>query len=241
MTETQFVSDLHLDPGRPGAIRLFERFLDERAPQAEAVYILGDLFEYWIGDDDPAPWFQGIFQRLAALHERGIPSYFIHGNRDFLIGRKLARRCGMRLLPEALVVDLYGERTLLMHGDTLCSDDVKYLAFRRKARNPLFQKLFLWRSLKRRRAIAEDLRAKSRMEVQAKTADIMDVNGGTVQDTMRQHGVRRLIHGHTHRPAVHQLSIDGADATRTVLGDWHEDRGSVLTISPSGSRLEAYP
>ena len=239
MNETLFVSDLHLNEDHPAQIRLFERLLAE-AQGADALYILGDLFEYWIGDDDPAEGFAGVIEGLRALNRGGVPVCFIHGNRDFLVGRRFSTKTGVKLLPEAVVIDLYGTPTLLVHGDTLCTDDLPYQAFRKKARNPIYQRLFLWRSLKKRRAIAQGLREKSREEVKAKSAEIMDVNAQAVSDTMRRFKVRRLIHGHTHRPAIHDFILDGGTAQRIVLGDWYHT-GSVLKVSPMNARLEAYP
>jgi UDP-2,3-diacylglucosamine hydrolase len=238
VSETLFVSDVHLSNEHPAQVRLFERLLLD-ARSADALYILGDLFEYWVGDDDPAEGLTGVIAGLGELSRQGVPVYFIHGNRDFLIGRGFSKRTGVELLPEAVVVDLYGTPTLLMHGDTLCTDDRAYLAFRKKARNPIYQRLFLWKSLAKRRAIAQGLRAKSEQEVKAKTAEIMDVNVYAVSDAMRKYKVRRLIHGHTHRRAIHNFDLSGDKAQRVVLGDWYET-GSVLRVSPTGITLEEY-
>ncbi len=239
MAETLFISDLHLDGARPHIIELFLEFLRDHACHADALYILGDLYEYWIGDDDPAEALQPTVEALAQLSSRGIATYFIHGNRDFLIGREFARRSGCRLLPESAVIDLYGEPTLIMHGDTLCTDDTAYQAFRAKIRNPIVRRILLSLSVNLRRKIAERLRGKSKEATGAKTTEIMDVNPQAVEEMMRKHRVWRLIHGHTHRPAVHQLEIDGSPATRIVLGDWYE-QGSVLRCTPDGYRLISF-
>lgn len=227
MTEL-FVADCHLSPGRPHAIERFVGFLRERARHAERLYILGDLFDYWIGDDAPAREFEGVVEALATL--AGSTSvHFIAGNRDFLIGERFARRTGCRLLPEAHVIDTETGPTLLMHGDLLCTDDTAYLRYRRIVRHPLT--LAAIRSLRPgwRRRLAQTLRRNSRRAIGRKPPAIMDVNQKTVIAYMRGYAVRRLIHGHTHRPAIHDLTVDGEPAQRIVLGDWYE-RGSVLEL-----------
>ncbi len=236
MPESLFISDLHLDGERPHIIRRFLEFLRDEAGRAEALYILGDLYEYWIGDDAPAEALQPTIQGLAALGRSGVPVYFMHGNRDFLVGSRFARESGCRLLPETSVIDLYGERTLIMHGDTLCTDDKAYQSFRAKIRNPIVRRALLLLIVNMRRKLARRLRERSQNATGVKTAEIMDVNLKAVVEAMRNHGVRRLIHGHTHRPAVHDFEVDGSPATRIVLGDWYE-QGSVLRCSPQGCRL----
>ena len=236
--ETLFVSDLHLTRERPGAVEQFLRFLSDRARRAEALYILGDLFDAWIGDDDDRPPEPAVVGALRALSDSGTRLYFMHGNRDFLVGRRFARATGCTLLPDPVVVDLYGEPTLLMHGDLLCTDDVPYQRFRRRIRNPLVIRLFLWKRLAKRRAIADDYRKRSGQAVAEKTEAIMDVNADTVRRFMLRHGVSRLIHGHTHRPADHSFDLDGHQGKRIVLAEWHEDRGEVLSISPDEARRE---
>jgi len=233
---TLFIADLHLDGARPHIIERFAEFLRADAGDADALYILGDLYEYWLGDDAPTAELQPTIAALAKLRARGVPVYFIHGNRDFLIGREFAKQSGCALLPEASLIDLYGEPTLIMHGDTLCTDDKSYQSFRRKIRHPLTRKLLLSLSVNIRRKIAGGLRGQSRQAVGEKRPRIMDVNAQAVEDVMRQHGVHRLIHGHTHRPAVHALNIGGRSATRYVLGDWYE-QGSVLRCTPWGCEL----
>ncbi|MGI9305149.1 MAG: UDP-2,3-diacylglucosamine diphosphatase [Gammaproteobacteria bacterium] len=233
MTQTLFISDLHLDKERPQIVELFADFLQRDARNADALYILGDLFEYWIGDDDPAPGLQGAVEGIAALAAAGVPVHFIHGNRDFLVGPRFAQQAGCRLLPETEVIDLYGERTLIMHGDTLCTDDVAYQQFRAMVRNPQWQTGFLAKTLVEREAMARGMRERSKKETSGKAEDIMDVNQRVVENVMREHRVHRLIHGHTHRPATHEFALDGRDATRTVLGDWYQ-QGSVLRCTPQG-------
>jgi UDP-2,3-diacylglucosamine hydrolase len=228
MAETLFISDLHLSAERPGTVALFLHFLATRARKARRVYILGDLFDAWIGDDDDAPPVPEVRAALRDLTRSGTACLLMHGNRDFLIGRRFARDTGCTLLRDPTRVDLGGNATLLMHGDLLCTDDVAYQRFRRRMRNPLVQRLFLWKSLARRRAMAADYRRKSGAATAMKAEQIMDVNPQTVQDYLHRHGVRILIHGHTHRPADHRLTVDGQEATRRVLAEWHPDRAEVL-------------
>jgi UDP-2,3-diacylglucosamine hydrolase len=225
---TFFISDLHLDDARPQITELFARFLKEDARGADALYVLGDLFESWIGDDDDAPLARRVAHALRDLSDSGVPIYFMRGNRDFLLGADYAKQCGMTLLGDPALVELGGERTLLMHGDTLCTDDIEYQKFRALVRNPSWQRQFLGKPLTERRAFAEQARGESRKQTATKAANIMDVNQGAVESTMRAHGVRRLIHGHTHRPATHPFDLDGKTAERIVLGDWYE-QSSVLT------------
>lgn len=226
---TLFISDLHLDDARPQITDLFVRFLADEARGADALYILGDLFESWIGDDDEAPLPSRVAQALRALRDNGVPTWFIHGNRDFLLGADYAGRAGMTLLSDPTVLELQGEPTLLMHGDTLCTDDIEYQKFRTLVRNPAWQQQFLAKPLAERRAFAAQARGESRKQTATKASEIMDVNQWAVEATMRKLGVRRLIHGHTHRPATHRFDLDGKAAERIVLGDWHK-HGSVLSI-----------
>jgi len=225
---TLFISDLHLDPARPHIVELFTRFVAGDARRAEALYILGDLFESWIGDDDDSPLAHQVGESLSALKKSGVPVFFMHGNRDFLLGEAYARRAGMTLLDDPAVVEFGGERTLLMHGDTLCTDDTAYQEFRAVVRNPDWQKQFRARSLSERHAFAAQARAESVKHTAGAKPEIMDVNQGAVAATMRKHGVRTLIHGHTHRPATHRFDLGGQLAERIVLGDWYE-QSSVLT------------
>ena len=230
---TLFISDLHLDEARADGTRRFLHLLAGDARSADALYILGDLFESWIGDNDDAELPRVAAQGLRALVDSGVPVHFLHGNRDFLIGADYGARSGMRLLPETLVVDLYGEPTLLVHGDTLCTDDHVYQAFRRQSRDPRWQAAMLSKPLTERRAIARAARAESARHMAGLSDQIMDVNPDAVRAAFRTHGVRRMIHGHTHRPAVHELEIDGKAHTRIVLPDWYGP-ASVLSVDATG-------
>ncbi len=226
--ETLFVSDLHLSPERPGTVDLFLDFLAGRARRAQRLYILGDLFEAWIGDDDDAPPHPQVRAALRALTAAGTDCALLHGNRDFLIGQRFCRDTGCTLLREPAVVQIDGVRTLLMHGDLLCTDDVAYLRFRRRARNPLVKRLFLWKSLDARRAIADDYRKKSRTATAVKPEDITDASPETAAEYLGRFRAVRLIHGHTHRPADHQTMAGGQPAIRSVLAQWYPERGEVL-------------
>lgn len=237
---TLFVSDLHLDPERPEITALFGRFLDGEARGADALYILGDLFEAWVGDDDPSDAGAFVADRLRALTDSGVPAYFIHGNRDFLLGASYAQRCGMTLLDDPTVVDLYGTHTLLLHGDLLCTDDTAYQQFRTQTRDAQWQAKFLAQPLAARLAFAAQARAASQArygELVAKgmAETVGDVAPAAVQDWFRRFGVQRMIHGHTHRPAIHD---EGGGRTRIVLGDWYE-QGSVLRVGADGIALSA--
>ena len=240
---TLFVSDLHLHAARPAISSLFVHFLREEAAHAESLYILGDLFEAWLGDDADDLLANEVRAALLQLRGRGVPVSLMRGNRDFLFGPRLAAETGARLLPDPCVVDLYGEPTLLMHGDLLCSDDRAYLSFRAQVRDPAWQQQFLSMPLAERAAFAARARAAS-SERQAGLVDtgqleaITDANAQTIADTMARYGVRRMIHGHTHRPAIHSLRVNDAPAQRIVLGDWYE-QGSVLRASPEGFALTA--
>lgn len=234
---TLFVSDLHLDDSRPGITRLFLDFLAGEARRAEALYVLGDLFEAWVGDDDPGEPGASVCAALKALADGGVPVFLMRGNRDFLFGQAMAERCGATLLPDPCVVDLHGRPTLLMHGDLLCSDDTAYQAFRRQVRDPAWQAPFLAQPLEARQAFAARARAASREHQQGVSETITDVNPATVADVMARHGVDRLVHGHTHRPAIHSIVVQDRPATRIVLGDWY-DQGSVLRVDADGLRLD---
>jgi UDP-2,3-diacylglucosamine hydrolase len=237
---TLFISDLHLEPTRPAITALFLDFLERRARRAEALYILGDLFEAWIGDDDDAEPGGTVATALRTLTDQGIPTYFLHGNRDFLLDEGFAAASGIQLLPESVVIELAGESVLLLHGDTLCTDDVEYQVFRAQVRDPVWRARTLALPLAQRRALAGQLRETSRRATRQKAADITDVNPTAVDQALRAYGVRRLIHGHTHRPAIHDWTLDGQSARRAVLGDWH-DQGSVLVCDAAGWRLESLP
>jgi UDP-2,3-diacylglucosamine hydrolase len=237
---TLFIADLHLDPARPAITDLFLDFLATEARAASALYILGDLFEAWVGDDDDAPHHRPVVTALRDLSTSGTSVWFAHGNRDFLLGESFAAASGAQLLGEETVIDLYGTATLLMHGDTLCTDDTAYLAFRAQVRDPAWQREFLAKPLAERRQIAQGLRERSAASTRDKPAEIMDVNAATVAQTMIAAGVRQLIHGHTHRPAIHEFELEGQTARRIVLGDWYT-QGSVLRCSAEGCVLEGLP
>ena len=236
---TLFISDLHLSAQRPAVITLFLDFLRRRAAQADALYILGDLFEYWIGDDAAREAeFAPIVDALYRYTQGGPPTYIMHGNRDFLISAGFEQASGCRLLPDPSLIDLYGEQVLLMHGDTLCTDDVSYQDFRRMVRDPQWIAGFLRKGMDERNAMVRSMRETSKAATAEKKPEIMDVNAEAVAAVMRQHGVRHLIHGHTHRPAQHILQLDGREVRRTVLGDWYE-QGSVLVCDTQGCVLDA--
>ncbi|MDS4057300.1 MAG: UDP-2,3-diacylglucosamine diphosphatase [Candidatus Contendobacter sp.] len=237
---TLFISDLHLESTRPAITTLFLDFLERRVRQAGALYILGDLFEAWIGDDDDAEPAGVVAAALRTLTNQGVPTYFLHGNRDFLLGERFAAASGIQLLPESWVIELAGERVLLLHGDTLCTDDVEYQVFRAQVREPAWRARTLALPLTQRRALAGQLRETSQQATRQKAADITDVNPAAVDQALRAQGVHRLIHGHTHRPAIHHWSLDGQPARRAVLGDWR-DQGSVLVCDAAGWRLEPLP
>ena len=237
---TLFIADLHLQTEEPAITAGFLRFLRGEAKSADALYILGDLFEAWIGDDDPNPLHREMAAAIKALVDSGVPCYFIHGNRDFLIGQRFARESGMTLLPEEQVLDLYGRNILIMHGDTLCTDDTGYLAFRAKVHTPWIQKVFLALPLFIRNRIAARMRAGSKAANSSKSMTIMDVNPQAVVRVMEKHDVQWLIHGHTHRPDVHSLIANGQPAHRVVLGAWHTE-GSMVKVTPEGVELIAFP
>jgi UDP-2,3-diacylglucosamine hydrolase len=236
MATTLFVSDLHLDDARPHIVADFERFCAGEARQADALYVLGDLFEAYIGDDDDAPLNARIAQALHGVADTGVPVHFIAGNRDFLLGEAYARRCSMQLLDDGTVIDLDGTPTLILHGDVLCTDDAAYLAFRKQVRDPAWQAAFLARPLAERRAFAAQARDASRAHTSQTDMAIMDVNQAAVETAMRNAGVTRMIHGHTHRPAIHDFTLDGRPAQRIVLGDWYE-QGSVLRVGRDTTAL----
>lgn len=238
MPGTLFISDLHLDPERPAVTELFLELLDTRARVSDALYILGDLFEAWTGDDDNSPMNQAVCEGLKQCATAGTPVFIMHGNRDFLLGAQFAEASGCTLLDDPALIDLYGTPVLLMHGDLLCTDDKEYMAFRAMVRDPQWQHELLSKSLEERQHIAREMRTRSREQTGGKPESIMDVNSAAVVKTMTDHQVQRLIHGHTHRPAIHDLVISGKPAQRIVLGDWYE-QGSLLECTSHGCRLEA--
>ena len=230
-----FISDLHLAPERPAVTRAFLSFLRDQASQADALYILGDLFEAWVGDDDPTDLAAQVQTSLGELSQSGVKLYIQHGNRDFLIGRRFIQRCGAELLTDEHVVQHQGQTALVMHGDSLCTDDLDYQRFRRKARNPIYKWCLSHLPLKRRQKLASDWRAKSMSANSNKATAIMDVNSDAVDAVMAKHQVEVLIHGHTHRPDQHQVS----HGQRIVLGDWH-DLGWVISMTDSGFALQSF-
>lgn len=229
------ISDLHLEQERPDISRAFLHFLESRASEAEALYILGDFFEVWVGDDAISPFQRSIAQALRHLSDSGTRIYLMHGNRDFMIGQAFCREAGCTLLRDPSLVEFAGEKVLLMHGDSLCTQDEAYMRLRRWLRNPL--SLFILRHLPlaTRRKLARKLRKESREQTRMKASDIVDVTPAEVPRIMAAHGVRTLIHGHTHRPAIHQLEVAGEPARRIVLGDW-DSQGWALQVDEQGFR-----
>ena len=223
MPHTLFISDLHLCVDSPNTTRLFKQFVQNIAPSAEALYILGDLFEYWAGDDDlSSPFHLEVTEALRNLTTLGPAIYIMHGNRDFLMNKHLAKACNASLLDDPTMINLYGTPTLLTHGDALCTDDTAYQAFRQQVRNEMWQQQFLGQPLALRKAQIEQVREKSKSEKQLKSMSIMDVNLQSVNDLLLKHNYPRLIHGHTHRPAHHLHHLDGHTCDRWVLGDWDQ-------------------
>lgn len=228
---TLFISDLHLQEDRPEIQQWLSAFLAGPARRSDAVYVLGDLFEYWIGDDAVTPMATEVALQTAQLATAGVPCFFIHGNRDFLLGPDYAQRAGLQLLPEQAVVSLYGTPTLVMHGDTLCTDDVAYQAFRRRSRSPDWQAAVLAQSVEDRMRMAREARDASMQHTGSTAVEIMDVNEAAVLEAFQSHGVKRIIHGHTHRPAFHNHQLpDGSRGQRIVLADWHRC-GSYVEVT----------
>lgn len=237
---TLFIADLHLCDEEPAQTAGFLHFLTHQAVHADALYILGDLFESWIGDDDVTPLHLQTAAAIKTLVDSGVPCYFIHGNRDFLIGKRFASASGMILLPELQRVDLYGRKMLIMHGDTLCTNDTGYQAFREKVHRPWLQKIFLALPLFFRRRIAAKMRAGSKAANSSKSLTIMDVDPQAVVDTLTQYQVQWLIHGHTHRPEIHELVANQQPAFRGVLGAWHHE-GWMIKVTPENVELSSFP
>ncbi|MDR3478685.1 MAG: UDP-2,3-diacylglucosamine diphosphatase [Gammaproteobacteria bacterium] len=229
-----FISDLHLEEARPDISAIFLKFLQQDAQKADALYILGDFFEVWIGDDDLSSFNVMIMDALAEATRNGLQIYIMHGNRDFLLGKSFCKRSRCQLISDEYVISIAGVPHLLMHGDTLCTDDTAYLKFRKKSRIWFFQKLFLLKSLATRKKIAADMREKSKAYTSTAPEKIMDVTQAEVERVMTKHNVQHLIHGHTHRPAVHEFNLNGSPATRTVLAPWHE-YGSLLICDDDGN------
>lgn len=237
---TLFIADLHLSVQEPAITAGFLHFIQRDAIHADALYILGDLFESWIGDDDPEPLYRQVAAALKSLQQQGVPCYFIHGNRDFLLGKRFALESGMILLPEEKVVELYGRKIVILHGDTLCTDDTDYQHFRRRVHNPLIQQLFLWLPLRFRLRIAAYMRNQSQQNNSGKSQLIMDVNPHAVVETFERNHVSWMIHGHTHRPAVHIVELAAETAHRLVLGAWHVE-GSMVKVTADSVELIKFP
>ena len=235
------ISDLHLHEQRPDITRAFFRFLQETAVGAEALYILGDFFEVWIGDDAMTGFHHEVASALRQLTATGCKVYLMHGNRDFLLGEDFARATGGELLNEGTVVDLYGTPTLLMHGDSLCTKDEKYMAFREQVRNPEWQQMMLAKPLQERRMIAQMMRMQSQQSNANKADNIMDVTPEEVVREMEAKGVHQLIHGHTHRPDVHHVPLSTGNGQRWVLGDWGEFGWQIIIKPGAPFALERFP
>ena len=230
---TLFVSDLHLSAERPRKVEQFLSFLTGVRGRAERLYILGDLFEVWLGDDDDTPPYPEIVRALRGLSDAGVRLHIGSGNRDFLFGRRFALDTGAELLGDYTLVNLYGERTLLTHGDLLCTRDVKYQRFRKIVRNPVISAAFVRTPLRWRKRIATRTRDGTQASMKTKSPDIMDVEQTTVANVMARYNAARLVHGHTHRPAIHNFELSGAQCQRIVLGDWYED-DDVVCIDAGG-------
>jgi UDP-2,3-diacylglucosamine hydrolase len=233
---TLFISDLHIDASRPPILRQFLSFLEVQAARAEALYILGDLFESWVGDDDADGAQAAAIQGIRALTANGVPCFVMHGNRDFLLSERFCSDSGAELLSDPVMLTLYGERILVMHGDALCTDDRAYQRLRATVRDPDWQRRFLALSVKDRRALAGAARAGSQAHTAAMQYAITDVNADSVARVLRAAGLTTLLHGHTHRPAIHAIEVDGRPCTRIVLGDWY-DQGSLLRWDENGPEL----
>src|SRR3954468_20617519 len=241
MPHSLFISDLHLSPETPAATASLVNFLSQTAAQADSLYVLGDLFEYWIGEEGMVePYAQQVIQSFRTVADKGVATYFMHGNRDFLVGERVAQASGLRLLADPTVVDLYGTPTILMHGDTLCTGDHEYQRFRAMVRNPEWQRAFVAKPLVERVRMAQEVRGRSEQSKSIKDMTIMDVAPMAVEKTFRTYHAARLIHGHTHRPARHEYSIDGRHCERWVLGDWY-DHGSYLRCDAKGCHEKALP
>jgi len=234
---TLFISDLHLEPGRPEIGEQFLAFLAGPARDADALYILGDLFEAWIGDDDPNPYYSQMKVAISELADSGVPVYFMHGNRDFMIGDAFAVECGITLLDDPYPIELHGEKVLLSHGDVMCTDDVKYQQVRAMTRNPDWKDMMMAKSIEERIAFALQAREQSLAHNETMEEEIADVNQAAVEQTIREHAADILLHGHTHRPAVHPFHVDERPVHRIVLGDWYE-QGSMVEWDEDGPRLE---
>lgn len=235
-----FISDLHLSAERPDIIELFVKFMDDQARKADSLYILGDLFEVWLGDDYCEPGLEPAIKALKAFSDSGKPIYLLHGNRDFLMGPGFEDMTGCKILPDPSLITLHDRQALISHGDELCTDDVEYMEFRNTVRTPQWQQEFLAKPVEQRIAFAKQARSESISKTQQKAMEIMDVNQNAVEQLMHKYQVELLIHGHTHRPNTHQFESKGKTLTRIVLGDWYE-QGSLLSCDDSSCKLEIIP
>ncbi len=237
--KTYFISDLHLTPSRPDITECFYTFMKNEAVEADALYVLGDLFEFWIGDDDTSDFAKSIRQTFIDLVAQGVPCYFTQGNRDFLVGKRFAKQTGVKLLDEVEVIDIYEQKAVVLHGDTLCTEDVKYLAFREKVHQPWLQWVFNRIPFFIKKKIVSKVQSDIKDDKQTKSLDIMDVTQSEVEKVMKDNQVDLMIHGHTHRPNVHRFTnAENQEQTRVVLGDWYT-QGSVLVVTPDGFELQS--
>ncbi|MEW6993105.1 UDP-2,3-diacylglucosamine diphosphatase [Colwelliaceae bacterium MEBiC 14330] len=237
---TYFIADLHLCENRPDISACFLRFLKNDAIEAEKLYILGDLFEAWVGDDDDSPYLSTIAKALSNLAQSGTKIFYIHGNRDFLLGKHYAKQARMELLQEVETIDLYGKHVVIMHGDTLCTRDIAYQAFRKKSRSWWWQTMVKSLPLSIRKKMAANYRKRSAAATAMKSQEIMDVTNEEVNHCLEQYHSQLLIHGHTHRPAIHEFIVNGKAAQRIVLGDWYE-QGAWLKVTPDSIELLNQP
>ncbi|KJY83121.1 UDP-2,3-diacylglucosamine hydrolase [Vibrio galatheae] len=237
---TLFISDLHLSATTPEITQCFVQFMREEAIHAEALYVLGDLFEFWIGDDDCSDFALSIRAEFKMLTDKGVPCFFTQGNRDFLVGKRFSKQTGVQLLGDETVIDLYGRKAVVLHGDTLCTKDVKYLEYRAKVQQPWLQWIFNRIPMFIKKKIVRKVQSDIRTDKQSKSLDIMDVTQDEVEQVMLKHHVDLMIHGHTHRPNVHHFPVKETDYTRIVLGDWYS-QGSVLVYDKDGFELQQRP
>lgn len=237
MPHTLFIADLHLCTTRPDITQIFLSFMDTAVTRAESLYILGDLFEYWAGDDDLAqPLHRTVVEKIQEIRQQSVDVFFMHGNRDFLVAQKFADAAKLALIPDPTKIHLYGTDTLLMHGDTLCTEDAAYLRFRDMVRDDAWQANFLAQSLGVRHKLIQDMRATSALEKSNKAAEIMDASEAAVLETFKKYAVPRIIHGHTHRPLRHDYELNGRRYQRWVLPAWYE-KGGYLRCDPKGCQL----
>ncbi|MDB9813949.1 UDP-2,3-diacylglucosamine diphosphatase [Gammaproteobacteria bacterium] len=234
-----FISDLHLSEKTPSTNEGFFKFLKTAAQEFSHLYILGDLFESWIGDDDDSSFACGVTEHIKAATRSGLEIFFMHGNRDFLCGKKFAEDANITILPDPFFIDYFDQKIALSHGDDFCTDDLKYIEFKKEVRSSLWQEDFLHKSLDERKKIASNMRDASQSNKDKKDLSIMDVTANTIHKFFIQNDISLLIHGHTHRPNTHQISESGINGMRIVLGDWH-DTGWCLTLEDQKRTLEEF-